>query len=189
MSRKLINFLIIGITFFLVGLYFFFLYFMDLNEVSLSTKDVRKESVFFQVGEEEGAVIRELIITMSRTNPAVLAFKKGKLEGLGIKLRSKVTTFEFLAFVFSDPELAKEMKLLQESSIKYNRFVEGLTPKMLKEFEKEDFFLRVEHFAIHLDIDQIVFAQIINHCLISAKSGDRGAFKPLIDYLIIVKNQ
>lgn len=146
------------------------------------------ESIVFKVGDEEAEVIRELIITMARTNPAVLAFKKGKLEALGQRLKSKVTTFEFLAFIFSDPDLAREMKLLQESSIKYNRFVEGFSPKMLKEFEKEGFYLRVEHFALHLDIDQIEFTKILNDCLSVAQVGDRGAFKPLIDYLIAAKS-
>lgn len=147
------------------------------------------ESMVFKVGEEEGEVIRELIITMARTNPAVLAFKKGRLEALGAKLRSKVTTFEFLAFVFRDPQLAKEMKLLQESSIKYKRFVEGLSSKMLKEYEKEGFYLRAEHFAKHLEIDQGEFLRILNLCLNSAQSGDKGAFKPLIDHLILLKNR
>ncbi len=156
--------------------------------MSMIGKEIlHEESAIFKVGEEEGKVIRELIITMARTNPAVLAFKKGKLEALGAKLRSKVTTFEFLAFVFSDPDLVKEMKLLQESLIKYNRFVEGLSPKMLKEFEKEGFYIRVEHFVHHLEIDPIPFTQILEACLKGARSGERGAFKPLIDHLIAVK--
>ncbi len=154
----------------------------------LAPEGSHMESAHFKVGEEEGEVIRELIITMARTNPAVLAFKKSKLEALGLKLRSKVTTFEFLAFVFSDPELSKEMKLLQESSIKYKRFIEGLSPKMLKEYEKEGFYLRAHHFALHLEIDHEEFLQILTQCVQIAKSGDKAAFRPIVDYLIAVKS-
>ena len=189
MKHKFIYFIIIGITFLLSGICFIFFPNFEKKEMPITLKEIaHEESLLFKVGEEEEAVIRELIITMARTNPAVLAFKKSKLEALGAKLKSKVTTFEFLAVVFSDKNLAKEMKLLQESTIKYKRFVEVLAPKMMKEYEKADFYLRVEHFALHLEIDEIIFTQIINNCLTAAKSGDRGAFKPLIDYLITIKN-
>ena len=187
--KRHLNYLLIIETLTLVFATYFILSSDGKESVIVSTENNHTESIVFKVGEEEGEVIRELIITMARTNPAVLAFKKGRLEALGVKLRSKVTTFEFLAFVFRDPQLAKEMKLLQESSIKYKRFVEGFFPKMLKEYEKEGFYLRAEHFANHLEIDQLEFIQILKECLGSAQSGDRGAFKPLIDYLIAVKNQ
>jgi hypothetical protein len=145
------------------------------------------EGAVFEIGAEEKETIRELIITMSRNNPAVLAFKKGKLEALGVKLRHKVTTFEFLACVFSDPELASEMKLLQESSLKYNRFIEGLFPKMLKEYENEAFYTRATHFAKHLEIDEQEFVALLEGCISVAQEGDKSAFGPLLDYLISTK--
>ncbi len=145
------------------------------------------EGAVFEIGAEEREIIRELITTMARSNPAVLAFKKGKLEALGVKLRHKVTTFEFLACIFSDPELANEMKLLKESSLKYNRFIEGLFPKMLKEYESEAFYTRAIHFAGHLEIDEQEFVALLERCISVAKDGDRTAFGPLLDYLIDVK--
>jgi hypothetical protein len=119
----------------------------------------------------------------------VLAFKKSKLESLGARLRHKVNTFEFLVFVFSNQDLADDMKLLKESSIKYKRFVEGLSQKMLKEYERDDFYLRVEHFAKHLELDYKELSLILNSCLETGKAGDKGAFMPLIDYLIASKAQ
>jgi len=80
------------------------------------------------------------------------------------------------------------MKLLQESSIKYKRFVEGFSPKMLKEYEKEGFYLRAHHFALHLEIDHEEFFQILTECLKVAKSGEKTAFRPVIDYLIAKKS-
>ncbi len=187
MKSKLIKFLIIPLTALtIVGGFSYFL--LERSDFDASASGVEhEENALFKVGKEEGEVIRELIVTMARTNPAVLAFKKGKLEALGAKLRSKVNTFEFLAFVFSDEILANEMKLLQESSIKYKRFVEGVSSKMLKEYEKEGFDQRVEHFAIHLEIDHGQVKKIMKNCLSSGLSGDKNAFMPFIDYLISVK--
>lgn len=174
---------------FLFGSTIFFVisYFSD-NEVnSLQLNASKQENNFFKVAESEGEVIREMITMMARTNPAVLAFKKNKLEALGARLRGKVNTLEFLAFVFSDHDLVQEMKLLQESSIKYKRFVEALLPKLLKEYERGDFDLRVHHFAKHLAIDEEKTTQIFKECLNLAFSGERSAFKSLIDYLIVAK--
>jgi hypothetical protein len=133
---------------------------------------------------EDGEVIKELIYLMSRTNPAILALKKSKLEALGAKLRDKVNTFEFLAFVFKDPELAFEMKILKESSIKYKRFLEGLHPKMLREYEGDIFLKRAHNFAKVLEIDSEEFKKILFSCLERAKDGDKVAFMPMVDFLI-----
>ena len=186
MKKKYIYLIIIAIIAFLT--FGWISYFFLSGEDYASNGTYHEENSLFNVGEEEGKVIRELIVTMARTNPAVLAFKKSKLEALGAKLRSKVNTFEFLAFIFSDESLAKEMKILKESSIKYKRFVEGVSVKMVKEYEKEGFYLRVEHFALHLQIDHSKVKKIMNTCISSALSGDRSAFTPLIDYLIAAKS-
>ena len=60
------------------------------------------------VGEEERDAIREFIGLMAHTSVTVLPFKKGRMEEIGNKLRGKVTTFEFLWVVFSDPILQKQ---------------------------------------------------------------------------------
>jgi hypothetical protein len=185
MKRFLIYLFIILLIPFLIA--FGYIYLFDDVDKEIITEIEHEENSFFKIGDEEGEVIRELITTMAHNNPAVLAFKKSKLESLGARLRHKVNTFEFLVFVFSNQDLADDMKLLKESSIKYKRFVEGLSQKMLKEYERDDFYLRVEHFAKHLKLDYAVISLILNSCVETGKAGDRIAFKPLIDYLIASK--
>ncbi len=185
MKRFLIYLFISLLIPFLIA--FGYIYFFEEIDKEVASEIEHKENSFFKIGEEEGEVIRELITTMAHNNPAVLAFKKSKLESLGAKLRHKVNTFEFLAFIFSNQDLVDDMKLLQESSIKYKRFVEGLSQKMLKEYERDDFYLRVEHLAKHLNLDYTRLSLILSSCIETGKTGDRTAFKPLIDYLIVSK--
>lgn len=185
MKRFLIYFFITLLIPFLIA--FGVLYFFADEEKEIVSAIEHEENNFFKIGDEEGEVIRELIAIMAHNNPAVLAFKKSKLESLGAKLRHKVNTFEFLVFVFSHQELADDMKLLKESSIKYKRFVEGVSQKMLKEYERDDFYLRAEHFAKYLELDYAYLSIVLNGCVEMGKTGDKICFMPLIDYLIASK--
>ena len=155
-------------------------------EKDVRFKGLKKDAITEElaVNAEDGEVIRELIFLMSRTNPAILALKKSKLEALGARIKNKVNTYEFLAFVFKDKELALEMKLLKESSIKYKRFVEGLHPKMMREFEGEVFLKRTQNFAKVLDIDLEEFKKVLYSCLENAQKGNKIAFMPMVDFLI-----
>jgi len=139
---------------------------------------------YFSIREEEKVVIRELVTIMAHTQTAVLPFKKGKLEALGAKLKGKVSTLEFLAVIFSEPRLVQDMKLLQKSPLKYKKFVEGLHSKMLRDYETEGFSIRVHHFAKHLGLNSKEFIPILNDCLEIANQGNKGAFRPMMDYLL-----
>jgi hypothetical protein len=162
------------------------LFYMVFFEKDVGFKALKKSVISEElaVNPEDGEVIRELIFLMSRTNPAILALKKSKLEALGARLKNKVNTYEFLAFVFKDKELALEMKLLKESSIKYKRFVEGLHPKMMREYEGEVFLKRTHNFAKVLDIDLEEFKKVLYSCLENAQKGNKIAFMPMVDFLI-----
>jgi hypothetical protein len=165
---------------------FSFLFYKVFFEKDGGLKALKKSVISEElaVNPEDGEVIRELIFLMSRTNPAILALKKSKLEALGARLKNKVNTYEFLAFVFKDKELALEMKLLKESSIKYKRFVEGLHPKMMREYEGQVFLKRTHNFAKVLDIDLEEFKKVLYSCLENAQKGNKIAFMPMVDFLI-----
>lgn len=188
MKIRSIYLLMAGVLCILLAIYILFFSSVESNAVTTIQKEkVSGEKFVFKVREEEGEVIRELVAIMAHTNPALLPFKKSKLEALGVKLRAKVTTFEFLAFVFSDPLLAQDMKTLQGSSLKYKKFIEGLFPKMLKEYEKEGFYMRANGFAKYVGVNHREFSSILKECMVVAESGDKSAFKPVIDYLISAK--
>jgi hypothetical protein len=178
------KFLIFVIFVFSVVLSVFLFQFFFEKDAGLNVSKRIAISEELAVNPEDGEVIRELIFLISRTNPAILALKKSKLEALGARLKNKVNTYEFLAFVFKDKELALEMKLLKESSIKYKRFVEGLHPKMLREYEDKIFLKRTHNFAKILDIDLDQFKKILYACLERAQMGDKIAFMPMVDFLI-----
>jgi len=145
---------------------------------------VLEQSEYIVVSEEDRAVIREIITTLVHTQLTVLPFKKGYMESLGKKLVGRVNTFEFLAVIFTEPDLVADMKILQKSTFKYKKFTEGLQPKLLKDYQKAGFYQRVTKFSKHLRLDEAEFMTILNHCLDAAKREEKVAFLPMMDYLI-----
>jgi len=130
--------------------------------------------------------VAEIISTMANTSTVGLAFKAGHLKQLGKEVDKKVPSpLTFLAIIFSDQQLANDMKIIKQSSYKYDNFCEGLYPNMQKDYsDKECFKKNVYAFAKYLKIDKEKTYTIAETCGKRGESGNKDAFKPFVDYLI-----
>ncbi len=130
--------------------------------------------------------ISEIITTMANTSTVGLAFKAGHLRKLGDEVDRKVPSpLTFLHAIFSRPELAKAMKKVKESSMKYNNFCEGLYPNMQKGYKSKGCFKKnVYAFAKSLRLNQEKTYTIAETCGSHGEDGNKDAFKPFVDYLI-----
>ncbi len=144
------------------------------------------------VSEVAGAKISEIVITVAKTRALYLAIKKNHLEKLGDDVHKEVAFFPFWAYIFSRPELAKAMKKIQDSSMKYNPFIGGGREALLEVSKTEkdlECFLKIgEEFAIYLKIDPNQTKALLEEGLKKLKDDQTG-LKPFFDYLIAEKNK
>lgn len=141
------------------------------------------------VTQQNGEYIQEIIETLSHTSTMGLVFKKGRLKSIGAKLDGKVPSFEFLAYIFSTPTLAKEMVQVKKSSMKYNNLVAGLQESFLEDFENGCLYQRGAAFAKYLGLPKEKVEELLKSGIEAARvKEDKEAFKPLVDYLIATKS-
>lgn len=135
--------------------------------------------------------ISEIINTLADTSTFGLAFKSNHLKQLGKKVDSSVPSpLAFLAIIFSDQHLANQMKVVKQSSFKYNSFIEGLYPNMMKLYVNKNCFKEtMNSFSEHLKLNKIKTFDVAQRCGKYGEAGDKDAFKPFVDYLIEVKAQ
>ncbi|MCH9620751.1 MAG: hypothetical protein S4CHLAM20_01540 [Chlamydiia bacterium] len=130
--------------------------------------------------------VAEIITTMANTSTVGLAFKANHLRALGKEIDKKVPSpLTFLYIIFSDQKLANDMKIVKQSSYKYDNFCEGLYPNMQMDYgDKKCFKDNVYLFAKALKINQEKTYNIAETCGKQGESGNKDAFKPFVDYLI-----
>ena len=130
--------------------------------------------------------IAEIINTLADTSTVGLAFKRNHLKQLGRDVDKGVPSpLAFLAIIFSDPHLANQMKVIKQSSFKYNNFIEGLYPNMMKLYVNKSCFKRtMNSFSEHLHLNKEKTFIIGETCGKHGEDGDQDAFKPFVDYLI-----
>jgi hypothetical protein len=138
-----------------------------------------------RVSDEDGRRIQTLISTIAHTSTVSLLFKKGSLQKLGALLDQNVPPFVFLAYIFSHEELAKDMRLIQQSSMKYNNFLEGLQKNLLKEYAAGCFYSTAKGFAAHLGRDYNAMHPLLKRAIEEAEARrNKKAFRAFVDYLI-----
>lgn len=174
----------------IVGLAFVFfdMPFLRKEEKVLETKKSSPGDFTYNVSRADGAKITEIVQTVAHTSTVALAFKSGHLHNLGHSVDKTVASFEFLAYIFSHPELADDMALIQKSSMKYNNFVEGLYKGLVGDYNRGIFYARARGFAHFLGLDEEKTISILKGCIEDAiQNKNKRAFKPFLNYLIAMK--
>ena len=120
------------------------------EEVVLSD-GVTDQQFQLNVSERQGAIIREIVVTMGRTNVLALGFKQGHLRALGKKL-GDVGAMQFLGYIFTQQHLSKYMKSIYSSSFKWNGFVDGLKPGLDKEADTNELFTMLPGFSKAVEV-------------------------------------
>ncbi len=144
----------------------------------------------FSVSKTAGDKISEIVTTVAHTRALSLWGKEKHLKKLGADVDDEVNFLQFWAFVFSHPKLAKDMKIIQNSSMKYNPFISGGRKAILEAYnkDKECFLKTGVGFAIFLKIDPETTVRHLKEGLEALETKNTG-LKPFFDYLIEEKNK
>lgn len=139
-----------------------------------------------KVDSKSKANIAEIVNTLADTSTFGLAFKSNHLKKIGAEVDKSVPSpLSFLYVIFSDPHLAKQMKVVRESSMKYDNFVEGLFRNMYKLYKDPKCFEeQITEFAKALNLDVKKTITVAETCGKHGDEGNKKAFKPFVDYLI-----
>ena len=134
--------------------------------------------------------VEEIVTTLANTSTVGLAFKASHLRAIGKEVDTDLPSpFIFLAIIFSNSNLAKDMKVVQESSYKYNNFCQGLDKNMQISYQnKECFRNMVKAFSRQLKLNFEKTYTIAETCAEHGSHGNKNAFKPFVDYLIKQKS-
>lgn len=151
--------------------------------------DGKCNKFIFAVDAEDGKKIREIISTMANTSTFGLLFKKSHLKKLGNAVDKHVPPFEFLAYIFSDPDLAKSMARIQKSSFKYNGFLEGLQKNLMIVEGNGCMSIKADGFSKFLGLDPRKTKLFLAGGVTKAQKGNNKAFRSFVDYLIEEKSK
>lgn len=144
------------------------------------------KSFHMNVDKQSKEYIGEIVSTLANTSTVGLAFKSNHLKAIGNKVDEKVPSpLMFLAVIFTDKKLANDMKIVRQSSFKYNNFCEGLYKNMQSSYRnKECFKKNIYSFSKILKINPEKTYTIAETCGKHGENGNKNAFKPFVDYLI-----
>ena len=144
----------------------------------------------FSVTKENGAKISEIVSTVAHTRALSLWSKENHLKKLGAEVDNEVNFLQFWAFVFSHTKLAKDMRIIQKSSMKYNPFISGGRKAILEAYSKDkECFLKTGiGFARFLKIDPETTVRLLKEGLEALETKDTG-LKPFFDFLIEEKTK
>jgi hypothetical protein len=144
----------------------------------------------YKISEDAAQKIAEIVTTVAHTRPLSLWGKEKHLRKLGDEVDKEVAFFVFWAYVFSDSNLSKDMKMIRGSSLKYNSFISGGRTEILAEYNenKECFLNQCKGFATYLELNPDELSEILKNSLSEFERKKTG-LKPFFDYLIDHKNQ
>ncbi len=138
-----------------------------------------------KVSKEDGERIQTLISTIAHSSYTSLLFKQGDLRRIGDTLDRNLAPFVFLGYIFSDPQLTQDMKLIQKSSMKYDNFVKGVQKNLVQVYREGCLYQIAKGFSAHIHRDPEAINQILKQAIESAEGGNNSkAFRIFIDYLI-----
>ena len=128
--------------------------------------------------------ITEIVTTVSGEGYFALLGKKGHLNKIGDEVDKKVSSLQFWAYIFSQPELAQGMKKISKDSMKFGDFLTNSLKNLTKaEQQNSCFYQQVEGFAKYLKINPEKTKSLLKECLEKGKSNNK-ALEPFIRYLI-----
>jgi hypothetical protein len=136
------------------------------------------------ISEKNKALIDETITTVAHKGLFSLLGEKSHLEDMGTILSKEVPDLTYWAYILSHPKLKKDMLLIQDSSPKYNGFIEGTRNRIMREYKENPCLLKqAEGFADYLDLPEDKTVAILKEC-IENDSKDDEAFKKFLDFII-----
>ena len=142
------------------------------------------EPFVFNVTPHDQKIICEIVSTVGSTSTGLLLFKKSHLEELG-KKTNHIPPLQFLAYVFSKPDLVRQMEKIRSSGTKYKHFIAGFKAGLYHQYQVECLGTQVEGFANYLSLNS---DEVIASLRISIKNCKEGVkdscFRPFFDYLI-----
>jgi hypothetical protein len=139
----------------------------------------------YTISNDAAQKIAEIVTTVAHTRPLSLWGKEKHLRKLGDEVDKEVAFFVFWAYVFSDSNLTKDMKMIRGSSLKYNSFISGGRKEILEEYNqnKDCFLKKCEGFANYLKLNSDELVPILKKSLADFEKKKTG-LKPFFDYLI-----
>lgn len=152
--------------------------------------EVQQQYFDYQVDRDQQQKIYELIHTLSTSNLISLGFKRDHMVRLGDQIDQKTPPLQFLATIFRDPELAKDMSKIKTSRFKYHSFVNGLEANMLKEYRAGRLTKEIGGFAAYLHLNEAQVTKLVEEGVKKAQNNPQElAFRPFVDYLIMQKSR
>ena len=107
-----------------------------------------------EIDQQKEAIIEEIITTMGTTNSVLsLGMKKNHLRSLSKQLDG-IGPLQFLGYIFSREDLKKHMVSIHCSSLKWNGFMEGVKPGLIREATSQELYQKLPGFATALKVDQ-----------------------------------
>ncbi len=142
------------------------------------------------ISPKNKALIDETFSTVSGEGLFSLMGKKSHLEEIGDIIGKEVPDLTYWAYVLSSPKLTKEMKIIQQSSAKYNGFIEGTRNRLMQEYQANPTCLLTQaaEFAKYVHLSQEKTVAVLKDC-IDHDSQDSHGFKKFLDYLFDAKGQ
>jgi hypothetical protein len=136
------------------------------------------------ISKQNKALIEETITTVANEGVFSLMGKQEHLEQIGKTLDKEVPDLTYWAYVLSNPTLAKDMKKIQGSSLKYDGFITGTRNKLMKEYHTNPCLLeQAEGFAKYLKLPEKETVSILKQCIDNDSEG-KYEFKKFLDYII-----
>lgn len=162
----------------------FFLFFSHSTVFSNYTSVFSKCKFDPEINQKNKALIDETITTVADTGLFSLLGEKSHLEEMGTILSNEVPDLSYWAYILSNPQLVPKVKLIQDSSPKYNGFIEGTRDRILKEYHENPCFLEeAKGFAEYLGLPEDQTVAVLKEC-IEKNEEDDESFKAFLDFII-----
>jgi hypothetical protein len=141
----------------------------------LASYDLNDTHQFYQLSLSQNASekIHKLIHNMGTLSWPKLLWKKNEMEKLGEQV-DHVHPLRFLGVIMSDDHLKDCMRNISDSPLKMNRFMNGLSEKLDKNFKKSNLLPYVAGFAETVKKDPYRIEDLVI----------RKKWHALVDYLL-----
>ena len=120
---------------------------------TIAVSSLFSEEFVLTVSSERAEIIDEIVTTMGNTNLILLKFKESQLKELSKKLKG-MGSFNFLGYIFTQPELKEQMKAIEDSSWKFNGFMGSVRRGFDRDKASGSIWEQITGFARLLDVDE-----------------------------------
>ncbi len=111
--------------------------------------------------EEDKKIIRQIVTTMAEKNFLQLFLEKKSLERKGDQIQP-VHPLRFAGYVLTDPVLRRSMRLVSQSRVKWNGFLDGYEKRLKEEKHAGTLDCYVPGLADLLEVDRSIIQRYIN---------------------------